>query len=112
MSREILALKREDDGSFGIYIDGELDEIYRLDDEHPEVAQGVLPIKLWRAFNKALERRAKSLESSPHYHHWEDGTFYNHSHRGGVIPHGHHGSRYGMRDLSISTVSTGEGRMP
>ena len=35
-------------------------------------------------------------KSSPHSHHWEDGTFYSHSHVGGTIPHGHHGARYGM----------------
>jgi hypothetical protein len=77
--REILALKRHDDGSFGIYIDGELDETYKLDDEHPEMAAGLLPIKLWRAFNKVVDKRVKSLDSS---------------------------------HLSISTVGTGEGRMP
>lgn len=36
------------------------------------------------------------VESSPHYHHWEDGTYYSHSHSRGKIPHGHHGSRYGL----------------
>lgn len=98
MPREILSLKRHDDGLFGIYIDGELDETYKLDEEHPETAQGILPIKLWRAFNKALDKRAKELESSPHYHHWESGNYYHHSHKGGGIPHGHKGSRYGLPD--------------
>jgi len=64
MAREILSLKREDDGSFGIYIDGELDETYVLNDEYPEVAVGVLPIKLWRAFNKALAKREKQIDKN------------------------------------------------
>jgi hypothetical protein len=34
-------------------------------------------------------------ENSPHFHHWSDGTYYSHSHAGGITPHGHHGSKYG-----------------
>jgi hypothetical protein len=42
---------------------------------------------------RGIEQKAK--ESSPHFHHWEDGTYYSHSHTGGNTPHGHHGSKYG-----------------
>jgi hypothetical protein len=38
-------------------------------------------------------------ESAPHFHNWEDGTYYSHSHKGGNVPHGHHGCRYGMPEL-------------
>lgn len=38
-------------------------------------------------------------ESAPHFHNWEDGTYYSHSHKGGNVPHGHHGCRYGMPKL-------------
>lgn len=40
-----------------------------------------------------------SIESAPHFHNWEDGTYYSHSHKGGNVPHGHHGCRYGMPEL-------------
>ncbi|MFA5036981.1 MAG: hypothetical protein WC479_07380 [Candidatus Izemoplasmatales bacterium] len=40
-----------------------------------------------------------STESAPHFHNWEDGTYYSHSHKGGNVPHGHHGCRYGMPEL-------------
>jgi hypothetical protein len=36
------------------------------------------------------------LCSAPHFHHWDDGAYYSHSHAGGNLRHGHHGSRYGM----------------
>jgi hypothetical protein len=64
MPREILSLKRLEDDSFGIFIDGELDEIYHLDNEHQEISAVALPIKMWRAFNRVLEKRIKSLKSS------------------------------------------------
>lgn len=40
-----------------------------------------------------------STESAPHFHNWEDGTYYSHSHKNGNVPHGHHGCRYGMPEL-------------
>ena len=40
-----------------------------------------------------------ATESAPHSHNWEDGTYYSHSHKGGNVPHGHHGCRYGMPEL-------------
>lgn len=41
-----------------------------------------------------------NCQSTPHFHHWDSGAFYSHSHKGGIIPHGHHGSRYGFGDTA------------
>lgn len=49
---------------------------------------GTLPAN----FDLANER----IVCTPHFHHWEDGSYYSHSHQKGDTPHGHHGSRYGM----------------
>lgn len=36
-----------------------------------------------------------------HSHYWPDGTFnvFQHQHKGGDIPHGHHGAKYGLPEL-------------
>ncbi|KKM27422.1 hypothetical protein LCGC14_1574960 [marine sediment metagenome] len=56
MSREILALKRREDGTFEIYADGKLVEEYIADEN---TWGALLPIKLWRHFNEIVERRIK-----------------------------------------------------
>ena len=58
MSREILSLKRREDGIFEIYADGELVEEYEADED---TWVALLPIKLWRHFNKILKRRVDTL---------------------------------------------------
>ncbi len=57
--REILKLVRFEDGRFGIYADRELIEIYEanLDSWH-----AMIPIKLWRAFNKIVESRVRLIK--------------------------------------------------
>ncbi len=57
MSREILALKRRDDGIFEIYADGELVEKYEA---NKDTWRALLPIKLWRHFNAIVEKRIKN----------------------------------------------------
>uniref|UniRef100_A0A6M3IQ93 Uncharacterized protein n=1 Tax=viral metagenome TaxID=1070528 RepID=A0A6M3IQ93_9ZZZZ len=61
--REIISLRRKSTGEFTIYADGELVETYELDEEHPEMAAGLLPIKLWRTFNKVLRKREQALST-------------------------------------------------
>lgn len=58
--REILKLTRKANGEFCIYADGELMETYEA---KPDTYHAMLPIKLWRAFNKVLEKRIKSIGS-------------------------------------------------
>lgn len=58
MSREILALKRREDGTFEIYADGELVEEYEA---NADTWGALLPIKLWRHFNATVEKRIKEL---------------------------------------------------
>ena len=52
--REILKLVRFADGRFGIYADGELVETYEA---NPDSWHAMIPIKLWRTFNKIIESR-------------------------------------------------------
>ncbi len=87
--REILKLVRFDNGQFGIYEDGKITEVYsaELDTWHV-----MLPIKLWRAFNRIVESRIAKIE---HRHLCEGNKGYTHTHKRGNIPHGHHGSKYG-----------------
>lgn len=47
-------------------------------------------------YEKFHQQVIENMASSPHYHHWDDGTYYSHSHKSGSTPHGHHGSRYGQ----------------
>ena len=89
--REILKLVRFDDGRFGIYADGELVEVYSAE---PDTWQAMIPIRLWRTFNKIVESRINKMEIQ-HSHTCGESKGYNHSHKRGNIPHGHHGSRYG-----------------
>ena len=56
MSREILALKRREDGIFEIYADGKLVEEYEASED---TWGALLPIKLWRHFNNIVEKRIK-----------------------------------------------------
>lgn len=58
MSREILSLKRREDGVFEIYADGELVGEYEANED---TWGALLPIKLWRHFNKIVERRVDTL---------------------------------------------------
>ncbi len=57
--REIIKLVRFEDGRFGIYADKKLVEIYeaQVDSWH-----AMIPIKLWRVFNKIIESRIKSMK--------------------------------------------------
>ena len=48
--------------------------------------------------------------NEPHYHRWDDGTFYSHEHRRGTIRHGHHGSRWGLTRQQILTLPIDERR--
>ena len=64
MSREILALKRREDGTFEIYADGELVEEYEA---NMDTWGALLPIKL---FNKILERRVGAMTKRCK-HKWE-----------------------------------------
>ena len=89
--REILKLVRFDDGRFGIYADGELVEVYSA---NPDTWHFTIPIRLWRVFNQIIESRIDKMEVE-HSHIQEGGKGYNHSHKKGNIPHGHHGSKYG-----------------
>ncbi len=91
-SREILALRRRKDGVFEFYEDGNLVEEWVYND--PEEAWGYLIVKTLRHLRNIADKRLRDI-SSPHFHYWEDGTYYSHSHKGGDIPHGHHGSKYG-----------------
>lgn len=56
MSREILALRRREDGIFEIYADGKLVEEYEANED---TWAALLPIKLWRHFNNIIEKRVK-----------------------------------------------------
>ena len=58
MSREILSLKRRENGIFEIYADGELVEEYKANDD---TWGALLPIKLWRHFNNIVEKRIKEF---------------------------------------------------
>lgn len=67
MSREILSLKRREDGIFEIYADGELVDTYEANED---TWGALLPIKLWRHFNKIVERRVKTMTKRCK-HRWE-----------------------------------------
>jgi len=67
LSREILALKRREDGIFEIYADGELVEEYEA---NKDTWGALLPIKLWRHFNNIVERRIKTMTKRCR-HQWE-----------------------------------------
>ena len=54
--REILKLVRFGDGRFGIYADGELVEVYSA---NADTWHAMIPIRLWRAFNRIVESRIK-----------------------------------------------------
>jgi len=56
ISREILSLRRREDGVFEIYADGELVEEYEA---NADTWGALLPIKLWRHFNNIVEKRIK-----------------------------------------------------
>lgn len=47
-------------------------------------------------YEKFRQQVEENLTCTPHFHHWDDGTYYSHSHKSGSTPHGHHGSRYGQ----------------
>ena len=57
--REILKLVRYDYGDFGIFADGELVERFKANVDN---YQAIIPIKLWRTFNKVLEKRVNELK--------------------------------------------------
>ena len=82
-------------GQFTCHIDrfGCVVNLPLLPDVKPEHIRDY--IGFLRALLKALAGRDNSA-SSPHFHHWEDGTYYSHSHTRGKIPHGHQGARYGQ----------------
>ena len=54
MSREILSLKRREDGIFEFYEDGELTEEY---DAQSDTWNGIIPVKMWRHFNHIIDKR-------------------------------------------------------
>lgn len=66
MSREILSLTREDDGTFGIYLDGELWQTWT---EDQLVNPGVLWFKLGRAIQEITERRLAAVKAAVEAHH-------------------------------------------
>jgi len=70
MSREILALKRREDGIFEIYADGKLVEEYEAKED---TWGALLPIKLWRHFNEIVERRVNGMCK----HEWLEKPDYN-----------------------------------
>ena len=61
MSREILSLKRGDDGSFEFYEDGELAEVMRFDDY--DEAWGMLVVRLLRHLKNIGEKRLQEVNS-------------------------------------------------
>lgn len=46
----------------------------------------------------------------PHYHRWDDNTYFSHDHSGGNIPHGHHGARYGLTRHQVLNLPIEERR--
>lgn len=70
MSREILALKRRDDGVFEFYEDGELIEEWIYDS--PDEAWGVLLVKTLRHLKNISDRRLKMINARKRCkHQWE-----------------------------------------
>ncbi len=59
-SREILSLRRAQDGKFEFWEDGKLVEVYEAD---TETWHALLPIKLWRHFNKIVENRIREVSN-------------------------------------------------
>jgi hypothetical protein len=58
MERELLRLTREGYGKFNIYMDNLLVDSFTAD---PDTYQAIIPIKLWRTFNKLVEKRVKEV---------------------------------------------------
>jgi Zn-finger nucleic acid-binding protein len=56
----------------------------------------VLEVGVLQADYTLAKERLEAFHTCPHWHHWDDGSYYSHSHKSGDIPHGHHGSRYGL----------------
>ena len=46
-----------------------------------------------------LTKAQNEPEQILHYHYWDDGFYFPHSHKGGDKPHGHHGAKYGLPEL-------------
>lgn len=57
--REIIKLTRLSNGKFCIYADGELSETYEAELDTWHV---LLPLKLWRTFNKIVQKRIKLMD--------------------------------------------------
>lgn len=58
----------------------------------PDCGNVIVTGVLQANYAQGIER----TNSYPHNHYWEDGSSYSHSHVRGNIPHGHHGSKYGL----------------
>ncbi|MDZ4246526.1 MAG: hypothetical protein U1D67_05325 [Dehalococcoidia bacterium] len=59
IEREILKLTRRRDGTFCFYADGKLEEVYEA---IPDTWHALIPIKMWRLFNKTVEKRIKEMD--------------------------------------------------
>ena len=66
-SREIVALRRNDrTGIFEFWADGKLIEEYEANED---TYHALLPVKLWRTFNKVLDSRIAQIKEDAKYGH-------------------------------------------